>query len=198
MIAEIMDEIYLRNLWNGDESASGPGSTKAYTGIAGAFLKTILRTEGISTMIDAGCGDHNWIGDYLPNGILYFGIDASREVIKRNVEKYANITRWFSVGDYSEDLPLPVDLIVCRHSLQHLSSQKVRNALSFFKSFSPRLIATSYDTVEDIEGTDGGFAPYNLSTQFGLGKPKYYGREPNEYTKEYNFKGEYLSYWEFE
>lgn len=192
-VFEVMDDIYRNNLWNGTESLSGPGSTKEYAKGAGSFIESVIAARGIDTVIDAGCGDHNWIGEYIPAEVMYFGIDASREIIKENIKKHASINKWFTVGDYSSQLPIAVDLIICRHSLQHLSADRVYAALQLFKTYGTWLIATTFDEKADNnlgDCEDGGFYPYNLTSgRFGLSLPSNMIREPNT---EYN---EYLGLW---
>lgn len=188
-VFDIMDDIYRNNLWNGTESLSGPGSTREYAKSAGAFIETIIDDIQAVSILDAGCGDHNWIGEFIPNGTLYMGLDASKEIIKQNVQNYASVSKWFSVGDYSRQLPGPVDLIICRHSLQHLPAENVKAALNLFKVYGFKLIATTFVNNNDGDCEVGGFYPYNLVGQFGMKSPTYLIREPNT---EYE---EYLAYW---
>jgi hypothetical protein len=67
-------DIYHKNIWENEESVSGPGSTLEYT--VRDALPTVLDTYSIKTIFDAPCGDFNWM-KYVVKGtnIKYTGGD---------------------------------------------------------------------------------------------------------------------------
>jgi len=50
---------YTKNLWGGDESVSGPGSSLKSTAKLRRELPKLLREIGARTLLDAPCGDFN-------------------------------------------------------------------------------------------------------------------------------------------
>lgn len=188
-LTETFNDIYRRNRWNGTESLSGPGSTKAFTGQARKFLERFIKENDIYGIFDAGCGDFNWMSE-VEGRRWYFGMDLVPSVIAHNVVKYATDRTWFTIGNYVEDELFQTNLIICRESLQHLSPENVAKALDNFKETgSDYLMATTYPDQPNGATVDGGYYPYNLDVQFGLGHPIEAELEPNT---EFN---EWLAVW---
>jgi hypothetical protein len=146
-------DIYLSNFWADAESVSGRGSTMARTEVIRASLPVLLESVGAKTLLDAPCGDFNWMRHVDLKGIEYTGADVVGELIARNRRLYEASRRNFVVLDITRD-PLPaVDVILCRDCLIHLSSGHVRAAIANFKrSNSKFLLATTHVTVR--ENTD--------------------------------------------
>src|ERR1700759_5255204 len=59
--AVIFETIHRANLWSKGESASGPGSSLAYTHNLRTQLPDLLARFSIRTIYDAPCGDFNWM-----------------------------------------------------------------------------------------------------------------------------------------
>jgi hypothetical protein len=57
----VFSEIYERNLWNDPESVSGRGSTLRRTTIIRRELPALLIDVGAKSLLDAPCGDFNWM-----------------------------------------------------------------------------------------------------------------------------------------
>ena len=53
--------IYRQNVWGSRESVSGNGSTLASTEVFRAEFAALLTTLGIRSILDAPCGDFNWM-----------------------------------------------------------------------------------------------------------------------------------------
>src|SRR5215204_2321496 len=58
---QVFNQIYHRNHWGSLESVSGPGSELATTAEVRQGLSTLLTDLSIKSMLDAPCGDFNWI-----------------------------------------------------------------------------------------------------------------------------------------
>lgn len=57
----IFTRVYRRREWGGGESASGPGSTIARAAAVGADVLRLLSAFDVSSVVDAPCGDFNWM-----------------------------------------------------------------------------------------------------------------------------------------
>jgi hypothetical protein len=171
---QIFSEIYLNNLWGSLESYSGPGSTLSYTNSIRLEILNIIEKYNIKTMLDAPCGDMNWIEDISLRVNKYIGADIVVELVNENKKKFANEKRDFIQLDIvSGSLPT-VDLIFCRHCFQHLSINDCILALSnFIDSNSKYILLTTYPfTKENMNTYQGGFSPYNLCiAPFNLPEP---------------------------
>ena len=169
--------IYQSKHWYDGESFSGPGSSLSSTSTIRLMLPAILRSVGARTMIDAGCGDFNWMKELVAdlNLELYLGVDIVQSVIAENQKKYGNDHVVFMDLDVVED-PLPaVDVIMCRDVLAHLSYEDIHRALRNFKASGARfLLATSFSSIREnsLEMISGNFRSVNLQVSpFGFPEP---------------------------
>jgi hypothetical protein len=194
-------DIYASNYWGSQESKSGPGSTMEITAVIRKQLPLIIEKYAIRSMLDAPCGDYNWMKT-VEKTCDYIGGDIVVEVIENNQKLYASEKVKFKQMDITKDILPVVDLIFCRDCLQHLSYANVHRALRNFKnSGSKYLLVTSYPKTwinHDIE--DGGCRPLNLrKAPFHLPKPLLKIRESRGFGAEIDktmclYK---LSDWEF-
>jgi len=163
-IAKVFTEIYQTNAWLDPESRSGPGSTLARSKIVRANLLLLLEKLGIKSLLDAPCGDFNWMKEVPMPGIRYTGVDVVQEMIAENHARYAGHQREFLCLDITGD-PLPkVDTIFCRDGLVHLSNAEVFLALSNFKrSGSKFLVTTTFPAQpSNTDIPTGSWRPLNL------------------------------------
>src|SRR5689334_2969418 len=58
---DIFSSIYLDNSWGDPESVSGRGSTLARTEVVRRKLPILLASVGAKSLLDAPCGDFNWM-----------------------------------------------------------------------------------------------------------------------------------------
>jgi len=148
----VFSHIYDSKHWWDGESLSGPGSSRSSTATISLFLPTILKAIGARTLIDAGCGDGNWMETWIHQQELdlYLGVDIVPLLIDENQKKYGSDRVLFMQLDIVEDPLLEVDVIMCRDVLQHLSYEDIHAALrNFKKSGAKYLLATSYSGVRD-------------------------------------------------
>jgi hypothetical protein len=163
-LRNIFTDIYRSNFWADAESVSGRGSTIARTEVIRASLPVLLESVGAKTLLDAPCGDFNWMRYVDLSGIEYIGADVVLELIARNRRLFETESRSFVVLDITRD-PLPaVDVILCRDCLIHLSSRHVRDTIANFKKSNSRfLLATTHVTVrENTDIQSGDRRPINL------------------------------------
>src|SRR5439155_3125750 len=132
--ARIFTDIYRTNAWGHPESRSGPGSTLARgTAVRHALLQVLAELRP-HTLLDAPCGDFNWMSEVPLPGMRYVGVDVVAELIERNRRLYAGNARRFLTLDMTLE-PLPrADLVFCRDGLVHLSFADIFKALAQFRA----------------------------------------------------------------
>jgi len=78
-LQNIFDDIYEHNKWNG---GSGPGSNKSNTTEYAFYLNELIRSLGVKSFLDVGCGDWQLAEQIDLSGIRYKGIDVSNRAIE--------------------------------------------------------------------------------------------------------------------
>lgn len=160
----IFSDIYRNNHWGDPESVSGRGSTLARTVAVRRELPALLASVGARSLLDAPCGDFNWMRRVELNGVEYVGADVTPELISRNRREHAGPGRTFVVADITRDRLPRADVILCRDCFIHLSFRDVYAAVANFKrSGAAFLLATTHVNVgenEDIR--TGGWRSVNL------------------------------------
>jgi hypothetical protein len=159
----VFSQIMKDNVWESDESVSGPGSTMAYTENIRQKIPQLLKELEIKSMLDAPCGDYNWARHLSRKGVKYIGADIVSELIKKN-SQHANESTSFRVLDIVAD-PLPaVDLWMCRDCLFHLPSADIRKVFANFKKSNVKYILTTshFQATSNSDVGTGGFRLLNL------------------------------------
>jgi hypothetical protein len=171
---EAFQNIYEKNRWNSTESRSGWGSTMASTGPIRRKLPQLLRQLSVSTLLDAPCGDFNWMRYVDIKAVSYIGADIVPEIIANLNDRYASATRRFQVLDIVVGPIPPADLWLCRDVLFHLPISNIFEVLSNFEHSSVKYILTSsYPlSTRNPDINPGGFRTINLRLPpFNLPKP---------------------------
>jgi hypothetical protein len=157
--------IFSANGWNDAESASGPGSTQARAAEFTADLAALLDAWSIRSIVDAPCGDFNWMQTVLAGRDLsYTGVDIVEALIASHVRTHATATRRFLCADMTRaDLPA-ADLILCRDGLVHLSFADARAAVHNFRRSGARYLLTTtfVDRPRNLDMATGGWRVLNL------------------------------------
>ncbi|CAA7625671.1 Glycosyltransferase (GlcNAc) (modular protein) [Magnetospirillum sp. UT-4] len=173
-LARTFTGIYRGNQWQNSETRSGPGSTRLVTqGMAGR-LAALWQEMGIRTLVDAGCGDLNWMEAISDRLDLYLGADIVAPLIERNRQMFGHrANHLFTVADITRDRLPAADAVLCRHVLTHLDDALVGQALDLLRAGGSRvLIATTYGKGDNRPVVNGGWRPLDLSAPlFGLGPP---------------------------
>jgi hypothetical protein len=157
--------IYRANAWGDAESVSGPGSTRARGADFQQELISLLDGRGVRSIVDAPCGDFNWMRQVLADReLLYTGVDLVEELTARNARDHAAPDRRFVSADITRDGLPRADLIICRDGLVHLSFADAQAAIeNFRRSGSRYLLATTF--IERSRNRDvptGGWRTLNL------------------------------------
>ena len=157
---------YTDNLWGDKESVSGPGSNLVRTAKLRRELPALLQELGTRTLLDAPCGDFNWMKDTQLGIERYFGVDVIPDLITRNQELYGNDQRQFALLDLTRDALPRVDVILCRDCLIHFSYKHIADAIKNFKrSGSTYLLTNSYPLwPENTDIRTGDFRHLNLTS----------------------------------
>lgn len=138
-----------------------------------AALPGLLAQLGTRVLLDAPCGDLNWMSRVDLSGVTYVGVDTSEENLKTARRNAPALT--VSKADiFADDLP-SADTVLCRDFLQHLPEGLALRVLERLRATGANwLLATSHQAAainEDIDKV-GGFRPLNLTIPpIALGEP---------------------------
>lgn len=179
-LEKIFTFIYNNNLWFSRESASGRGSTLESAQVLIEELPKLLKKYKVEKMLDAACGDFNWMKE-VDLGVDYIGIDIVKEIVDANSKEYANEARTFKNLNFIEDELPKVDLILCRDVFIHIPNKTILRALENFKSSGAKyLLTTTYNKINrNFNMFPGGFRKLNLENPpFNLGAPLDVIKEP--------------------
>ena len=145
-LKELFTKTYTENKWSSNESRSGIGSHLEYTESIRKLIVELI-DGGVEYIWDCSCGDWNWmkeIKESLPN---YVGNDIVDELIELNTKKFGSDTIKFQCGDMLEELKklesASVDLLLCRHTLEHLSTDYVINVIKEICRVSKKALITT-------------------------------------------------------
>lgn len=173
-LAEIFSrhiDVYVRT---GDESLSGPGSSLYHTGEIRQRLPLLFQELDIASLLDAPCGDFNWMRHVALPQVEYTGVDIVPALIERNQKQYGGPRRQFLTLDLTRS-PLPkADLVQCRDCLPHLAYEDIFRVLRNFKrSGATYLLTTTFERLpRNTDIATGGWRPLNLErAPFHFPKP---------------------------
>jgi hypothetical protein len=190
----IFTEIYRKNAWGHPESVSGRGSILGRTAVIRAELPGLLAGVGARSLLDAPCGDFNWMRHVDLGAVEYVGADVVPELIERNRAAYEGEGRRFVTLDIVRDELPRADVVLCRDCLIHLSFRDARAAIANFKgSGSGFLLATTHPRVaENRDVESGSWRSLNLQL------PPFGFREPLRLVVEDDGAGKCLGLWRLE
>ena len=163
-LKSIFSEIYHKNVWQDPESVSGRGSTLARAATLMSRLPPLLQELGAETLLDAPCGDFNWMRHTDLGAVRYIGADVVPDLIARNRRLYAGAGRAFVVRDITKSRLPRADAVLCRDCLIHLSFASINATVANFKRSGARhLLCTTHTSVqENTDCPDGGWRSVNL------------------------------------
>lgn len=190
-LAETFTRIYRDNAWASQETRSGGGSELARCQRVIKELPRIVAEYEVDALLDAGCGDWNW-QRHVDWDCFYIGVDIVPELVGLNCARYgAPHVHFYPASITNGPLP-PVDMVMCRTVLFHLSTENVHRALHNFLSIDAAyLLLTTHPHVatnEDI--TDGQWRRLNMQA------PPFSFPEPVELFPDASDDDGYLALWE--
>jgi SAM-dependent methyltransferase len=150
--------IYDTYFWHSVESRSGRGSEYRNTENIRSELPIIIDKFEICSIVDAACGDFNWMRYIIPStAVSYTGLDIVDSVIAKNNRNYASSNINFFVADICHERIPSCDLLIVRDCLIHMSYDDIND---FFKNVSMceyrYLLTTTYvdNTHHSIQNRD--------------------------------------------
>lgn len=136
------------------ETPNGPGSTTLLTKGIQTWLPEMFKSYGIQSVLDAPCGDWNWMRLVDLTGIHYTGWDAVSALVEKCADRCTAATIAGTATHASVMLEVvnlltvpqvpKVDLILSRDFLAHLPNEPVQKVLEKFKASGSRYLLTSH------------------------------------------------------
>ena len=176
---ERFELIYKTNFWSSKESVSGLGSEQINTINVKKGIVNIINEYKINSILDAPCGDFNWIQDIINNNIKYIGADIVKDLIDKNlIQFYKKNINFIQLDITTDNLP-DTDLMICRDCLIHLSFKRIKLFLQNIKKSNIKFILlTSYKLkdsqkkIKNLDITDGEFREIDMNEPpFSLPEP---------------------------
>ena len=167
--------IHATNLWGAAASASGLGSEIDATAALRAELPRLLERLGVTSLLDAPCGDAGWI-NRADLAVRYIGVDIVPELVESLSARAASgeIVGEYRLADITRDALPRCDAILCRDCLVHLSFENIRRAVANFRrSGAAWLIATTFPEWQvNTDCEDGDWRALNFErAPFDWGPP---------------------------
>ena len=172
--------IYSSNFWPSSESVSGPGSELDNTVNIRAEIIKLINKYNFKKILDAPCGDFNWIKHIIKKDIDYIGGDIVPDLISNNIKKFSTDNIKFLELDIINDKLPDVDLLICRDCLIHFSFVNIEKFFNNLKKSKINyFLITSYELNSEVKKLepnidipDGDFRPTFLTSEpFNLPKP---------------------------
>lgn len=155
-LQNIFDDIYKNDKWN---SGSGPGSNKSNTGEYVSYINDLVRSLGVKSFLDVGCGDWQLAEQLDLSGIRYKGIDVSQAAIEIAKSKAPLGTDLSNATIFEVDEQF--DFVYIKDVLQHLPLSECDKILS--RATKSKYVLVVNDHCESNSDTDaGGYRPINV------------------------------------
>lgn len=155
--SSVFDKAYRTDVWGSTESHSGKGSELGATESLRLYLPEVFDKLNVKTLLDAPCGDWNWMRKVDLSSVQYVGADVVHRAIERNKEKYKMGNVDFIVADLTKDKLQKCDLVLCRDCWVHLSFQDISDILGNFRRSGSKylLVNDSPNVKENTNKTTG-------------------------------------------
>ena len=183
--------IYKSNIWSSKESVPGLGSEYKNTINLRNEIVKLIKNYKIESILDAPCGDFNWINSLINKNLKYIGGDIVSNLIDQNNKIYKNDNIIFIPLDITSDKLPNSNLMICRDCLIHLSFKNIKLFFENFRNSNINyLLLTSYKlkdsskVIKNIDITDGEFREIDLSVHpFNLPEPLFKILDKDEQNK---------------
>lgn len=154
------------------ETACGKGSTLKETINVRAELERLIRVLDIKVLLDAPCGDRNWISRVPMENTRYIGVDNDPAHLAKDPPMLAKSVATMEMDIIEAFMP-KADLMLCRDFLQHIRNEDIERVLA--KVNAEYFLATNHEVPvnRDLKRR-GGFRPVNLCRPpFALPVPEF-------------------------
>lgn len=146
---DVFTKVYDSEAWGSSESGSGTGSELRATADIRVSLPGLLSRLEAKSLLDAPCGDWNWMQHVELPIEEYHGVDIVPSVIEGNRTRFGGEHRRFSVADLTKDDLPRADVILCRDCLVHVSYQDAGLILeNFRRTGATWLLVNTYPEIE--------------------------------------------------
>lgn len=127
-------------------------------------LPSLLQELQVGTLLDAACGDFNWMRYTDLANVNYIGVDVVPELVRKNQQLFGER---FLLADITKDQLPRADAILCRDCLIHLSYSSIKSVMSNFKTTGAKyLLCTTHTKVSNnIDCPDGSWRSLNLELE---------------------------------
>ncbi len=139
---EVFTSHFRTHEWGGT-SVSGPGSDLEQTVVIRQELPKLVKSLGIRSILDAPCGDFNWMDTIDLGDVTYTGCDIVPDIIELNKSRYERPGRTFLHGNIVQDDLPAADLVICRDCFIHLPFDMALAAVKNFKRSGSKYLATT-------------------------------------------------------
>lgn len=156
------------------ESLSGPGSNLEATKVLRPQLAEILRRLGVRSMVDAPCGDMNWMRHLGYPFEKFIGVEISPFLVEKLRTQQFPPGYHFQVGNIATDILPTADAIFCRDCLVHLPFEAALKVRDLWRAAGFRfMLATTFVKRTVNENIPlGSWRPLNMElAPFNWGKP---------------------------
>jgi SAM-dependent methyltransferase len=164
-LRERFQRIHDTNLWGASQSISGLGSEVDATAVLRAELPALLRRLGVTSLLDAPCGDGGWIAA-ADLRVRVTGVDLVPDLVAA-LQRRADLNHDYLLADITCD-PLPhADAILCRDCLVHLSFGNIARAVeNFRRTGATWLITTTFPEWQtNLDCEDGDWRALNFERE---------------------------------
>ena len=165
----VFNTIYRFNRWGDIESVSGLGSTLNQTATLRLQLPDFLTKWKIQYLLDAPCGDLNWIKQIQLPITEYIGADIVQDLINHNKSQFKHDTqkRFLMLNIIEDKLP-EADVLLCRDCLVHFSEKDLHQFFRNLKGSNIKyLLTTTFPehTAFNKDMRTGRWQPLNLEAK---------------------------------
>lgn len=194
----VFRKVYEKNLWDGEFSISGPGSTLNSTQSIREALPGLVAALGARSFLDIPCGDFQWMKHVQLGVDKYIGADIVFPLIQNNRVQFGNRGEFIYRDLLSDSLPA-ADIIFCRDCLVHLSFHEIQRALRNIRQASAKyLLTTTFpEHTANMDTVSPYWRPLNMQlSPFNFSKPLYLIKDFDDSQRDH--EGKYLGVWRSE
>lgn len=163
------------------ETLCGAGSTEDYTAGIRKRLPGLLADLGVKVILDAPCGDFNWMAKTDLSKFIYCGVDydidhvIAARIRKSEPEAFSPKAKIVMKLDVVQALLPEADIMICRDFMQHIPTEMIEAVLSNMRSSNIEwfLLTSHINQLNKDIRRPGMFRPINLmKAPFFLPRPK--------------------------
>jgi hypothetical protein len=197
--AKVFEQIYEKNLWDGEQSVSGPGSSLESTFTLRQELPKLIESLHVRSFLDIPCGDYQWMKD-TPLGVEeYIGADIVLGMVEKNQRDFGAPGRKFAHLDLLSDALPTTDMVFCRDCMVHLSFREIRLAFKMIANAGPQYVMLT--TFPELQKNEDTVTPYWRALNFRIDPFNF--PEPIQLIKDFadtqrDHQGKYLGVWRFD